>query len=233
MSAGILVRGWFAQGATMARALPFAVFIALMAAEPWLGRQVLGWMDPHWLYGLRSLIVGGLLLLFWRRFHELNAVRRPVARDFWAALGVGLLVLLIWLTLDFGVFVLGQSGSGFEPHDEQGSIDWSLALMRLVGSALLVPLMEELFWRSLVMRWLDDADFLSIDPAQISWRALLVSSVVFGFEHSQWVAGILAGLAYGWLYMRTGNLWVAVFAHAVTNAGLGVWVLVTGAWYFW
>lgn len=69
--------------------------------------------------------------------------------------------------------------------------------------------------------------------AQQGVRAVLLSSVVFGLEHSQWLAGILAGIAYGWLYLRTGNLWVAIVAHAVTNAGLGIWVLATGAWYFW
>ncbi|MDZ7778822.1 MAG: CPBP family glutamic-type intramembrane protease [Gemmatimonadota bacterium] len=38
---------------------------------------------------------------------------------------------------------------------------------------------------------------------------------------------------YGWLYLRTANLWVPVIAHAVTNAILGGWVLVTGSWTFW
>jgi CAAX prenyl protease-like protein len=93
--------------------------------------------------------------------------------------------------------------------------------------------MEELFWRSLVMRWLEDTDFAALNPAQVGFRALLLSSLAFGFEHSQWLAGVLAGIAYGWLYQRSGNLWVAVVAHATTNVGLGLWVLATGAWYFW
>jgi CAAX prenyl protease-like protein len=52
-------------------------------------------------------------------------------------------------------------------------------------------------------------------------------------EHSLWAAGILAGLAYGWLYMKTNNLWVPILAHAVTNGMLGLWVLHTGQWTFW
>ena len=43
----------------------------------------------------------------------------------------------------------------------------------------------------------------------------------------------MAGLAYAWLYVRTGKLWVAVIAHAVTNGVLGAWVLATGNWQFW
>ncbi len=216
----------------LARAIPFVIFIGLLAAEPWLGRQLADVIDARWLYGVRSIIVAGLLWFFWSRFEEL-AVRRPDRRQCFLGVAVGLVVLAIWLTLDTGFFVLGQSGSGFDPRTGEGLLDWPLALMRLAGSALVVPVMEELFWRSLIMRWLVNADFAAVDPARVGISALLFSSLAFGFEHSQWAAGIIAGLAYGWLYQRSRNLWLPILAHAVTNAGLGVWVLVTGAWYFW
>ena len=220
-------------GPAVARALPFAVFIGLMAAESWLAAQLTGVIDPRWLYGIRAALVAGLLFVFLPSFMELTSARRPSIREVGLALAAGLFVLAVWLLLDSGIFVLGQSGSGFDPRTADGSIDWSLALMRLAGAALVVPLMEELFWRSLVMRWLEDADFLTVNPVRVGLRAVLLSSIVFGLEHSQWAAGMLAGLVYGWLYVRSGNLWVPVAAHAVTNAGLGIWVLATGAWYFW
>lgn len=233
MNTSVLTRDRFFPASAAVRIIPFAVFIGLLAVEPWLGQQLAGVIDPRWLYGARTLVVAGLLFAFWRNFTELNAVCRPSSREMGLALVVGLAVLAIWLLLDGGIFVLGQSGSGFEPRAADGGLDWPLALMRLAGSALLVPVMEELFWRSLILRWLEEADFAAVDPARVGFRALLLSSVAFGLEHSQWAAGILAGLAYGWLYLRSGNLWVVVAAHAVTNAGLGLWVLATGAWYFW
>ena len=232
MSIGVLGRMPFPAPA-VARALPFAVFIGLMATEPWLAAQLTGVIDPRWLYGIRAALVAGLLFVFLPSFMELTSARRPSIREVGLALAAGLFVLAVWLLLDSGIFVLGQSGSGFDPRTADGSIDWSLALMRLAGAALMVPLMEELFWRSLVMRWLEDADFLTVNPVRVGLRAVLLSSIVFGLEHSQWAAGMLAGLVYGWLYVRSGNLWVPVAAHAVTNAGLGIWVLATGAWYFW
>ncbi|MBP6202138.1 MAG: CAAX prenyl protease-related protein [Azonexus sp.] len=232
MSIGVLGRMPFPAPA-VARALPFAVFIGLMAAESWLAAQLTGVIDPRWLYGIRAALVAGLLFVFLPSFMELTSARRPSIREVGLALAAGLFVLAVWLLLDSGIFVLGQSGSGFDPRTADGSIDWSLALMRLAGAALVVPLMEELFWRSLVMRWLEDADFLTVNPVRVGLRAVLLSSIVFGLEHSQWAAGMLAGLVYGWLYVRSGNLWVPVAAHAVTNAGLGIWVLATGAWYFW
>jgi CAAX prenyl protease-like protein len=214
------------------RAIPFAVFVTLLAIEPWLGRQLADILDPRWLYGGRSIIVAGLLLLFWHHYREL-VIRRPKTLDCLLAVGVGFVVLAFWLKLDAGIFVLGQSGSGFDPREADGSINWPLAVMRLAGSALVVPVMEELFWRSLVMRWLENTDFATVDPARVGIFALLFSSIAFGFEHSQWAAGILAGVAYGWLYLRCRNLWLAIIAHAVTNAGLGIWVLATASWYFW
>ena len=217
MSIGVLGRMPFPAPA-VARALPFAVFIGLMAAESWLAAQLTGVIDPRWLYGIRAALVAGLLFVFLPSFMELTSARRPSIREVGLALAAGLFVLAVWLLLDSGIFVLGQSGSGFDPRTADGSIDWSLALMRLAGAALVVPLMEELFWRSLVMRWLEDADFLTVNPVRVGLRAVLLSSIVFGLEHSQWAAGMLAGLVYGWLYVRSGNLWVPVAAHAVTNS---------------
>jgi len=67
----------------------------------------------------------------------------------------------------------------------------------------------------------------------VSLKAILVSSLIFGFEHTLWFAGILAGLAYAWLYRASGSFWPAIVAHAVTNGMLGVWVLHTVSWQFW
>jgi CAAX prenyl protease-like protein len=121
----------------------------------------------------------------------------------------------------------------FDPTHEDGGIDWFLVQFRLLGLAIVVPVMEELFWRSFLMRWIDNPDFLAVTPAQASARAIIVSSVLFGFEHHLWLAGLIAGLVYGLLYVRTGNLWVPVISHAVTNGVLGVWILATGNWQFW
>jgi CAAX prenyl protease-like protein len=83
------------------------------------------------------------------------------------------------------------------------------------------------------MRWVQERDFLAVAPGRIGFRALAVSAVLFGLEHHLWFAGVLAGLAYGWVYIRTGNLWMCIVSHAVTNALLGAWVICTQSWKFW
>jgi hypothetical protein len=83
------------------------------------------------------------------------------------------------------------------------------------------------------MRWIDRRDFLAMDPAAASLRAVVVCSALFAVEHSQWLAGLLAGLAYAAIYVRTRNILLSILAHAITNATLGLWILATGEWRFW
>jgi CAAX prenyl protease-like protein len=173
-----------------------------------------------------------VLAAFWSRYDELTGASVPGPRDVALAVGLGLAVFVLWINLDFAPLVIGAGGDGFDPRDG-GVVRWDLALTRLAGATLVVPVMEELFWRSFILRWLQKADFLRVAPASVGLKALMIASVVFALEHHLWLAGLLAGLAYGWLYIRTGNLWVPIVAHAVTNALLGGWVLRNGAWGFW
>ena len=73
----------------------------------------------------------------------------------------------------------------------------------------------------------------SVLPQSVGVKAIVLSTFVFMLAHTLWLAAIIAGLAYAWLYVRTGKLWVPIIAHAVTNGMLGVWVVTTGKWAFW
>jgi len=83
------------------------------------------------------------------------------------------------------------------------------------------------------MRWIESSDFQRVDPSQLGLKSFVISTILFGFEHNLWLAGIVAGLAYGWLYQRHRNLWSPIVAHAVTNGLLGVWVVATESWSYW
>ena len=219
------------------RVVPFAIYLVFLAVAPLAlslqnGHIIPLALDLRWLYGAKVVVVSMALLMYWPRFVELAGVARARSGDWLLAVLVGALVFVVWIHLDVSWAMFGTP-DGFDPRDDEGRIDWGLVSVRIFGAAIVVPLMEELFWRSFVMRWIDQQDFLSLSPAATSVRALVMSSLLFGLEHHLWLAGILAGLAYGWLYMRTGKLWIAVVSHGVTNALLGVWVVRTGNWQFW
>jgi CAAX prenyl protease-like protein len=219
--------------ASFARILPFALYIGFLAVMP-LIVDALPDVDSRWLYAVQISAVVFALAFFARHYVELRFVQPLSATQWLVGLATGLAVFILWISLDLPWMKLGAGGTaGFDPRDAAGAVIWPLALVRVLGAALVVPIMEELFWRSFVMRWIDRSAFLSVAPAMVSLRALAISSLVFGVEHDLWFAGIVAGLAYGWLYMRSGNLWSPILAHGVTNLLLGIWVLNTGNWQFW
>ena len=219
--------------AALVRSLPFALFIALFALRGAMPVDGSWGMDPRWVYGVAVLLVGGLLLWFGREYGELVAQRRPSASEWLLAVAVGLVVFYLWTQLDAPWMRLGEATAGFRPVDERGNLMWPLAAVRWVGAALVVPVMEELFWRSFLMRWIERAQFETVDPQRVGLKAVVLSTFVFMLAHTLWLAAIVAGLAYAWLYVRTGKLWVPIVAHAVTNGALGLWVVFSGNWGFW
>ncbi len=219
--------------AALVRTIPFAAFMVLLALRGSLPPEGIFGLDPRWVYGLTVLVVGALLAWFWREYGELVAQTLPSLPEAALAVVVGVVVFGLWINLDAPWMRLGEASAGFVPTDAQGQLMWPLIAVRWVGASLLVPVMEELFWRSFLMRWVQSPQFESVLPQSIGVKAIVLSTFVFMLAHTLWLAAIIAGLAYAWLYVRTGKLWVPIIAHSVTNGVLGVWVVMTGKWAFW
>jgi len=217
--------------ATLARIAPFAFFIVVLAVRGELPTDV--GLDTRWIYAVAVIGVGALLAWWWREYGELAAQNRPTGRELALALAVGGVVFWAWINLDAPWMRIGEPSAEFRPVDAAGNLDRPLIVFRVAGAALVVPVMEELFWRSFLMRWLHAAPFEGVDPRRVGPRAVVMSTFVFMLAHTQWLAAIVAGLAYAWLYIRCGKLWVAVIAHAVTNSALAAWVVHGAHWQFW
>lgn len=213
------------------RIVPFVLFMALLALRGNLPADI--GIDLRWIYGLSTLFVGGLLLWWWREYGELTRQNWPSAGEAGLAIVVGLAVFGLWIVLDAPWMVIGTPSASFVPLDANGAPVWPLIAVRWIGATLLVPVMEELFWRSFLMRWVQNPVFELVDPRRVGVRAIVLSTFVFVLAHTMWLAAIVAGLAYALLYRQTGKLWVAVIAHAVTNGVLGIWVVRTGHWALW
>jgi CAAX prenyl protease-like protein len=215
------------------RILPFALFMALLSLRAWWPPQAQALLDARWLYALNLPLVGGLLLWWWREYGELARQNLPTLREAGLAVVVGLAVFGLWTQLTLPWMQIGEPSAAYRPMDAAGALDWPLVAVRWLGAALVVPVMEELFWRAYLMRWFEHPTFERVDPRRVGWRALLLSTFVFVLAHTLWLAAAIAGLAYALLYRATGKLWTAVIAHAVTNGALGVYVVLSGRWEFW
>jgi CAAX prenyl protease-like protein len=229
--AGMAESGVMVISPALARILPFAAYVGFIALESVLPDTTVaaGPLGGKWLYALQVLVAGGLLVWLWPRYGELRggAVR---AGDWLLAVIVGLVVFVLWINLDLPWARIGESrGIGETTAATPPAL---LIALRVLGAVLVVPVMEELFWRSFILRWVHDPKFLEVDPRSVGWKAILVSSALFGAEHHLWLAGIVAGLAYALLYRRTGSLWTVIAAHAITNAALELWVWRTGSFQF-
>ncbi len=206
---------------------PFMVFLLLTEAA----RYLPGWL--HVFYLVKTVLVAALLLYWWPVYRQEITVRLT-GGEWLLSLAAGLLVLALWILPEK---FLPQAGTspGFNPH----AFGWSAAgtgviiAGRLLGAAVVVPVMEELFWRSFLMRYFIDRDFWRVPLGQFSWFSYLGVAGLFGLEHFRIIPGVIAGLVYGGLVVRRRKLGVPIVAHAVTNLGLGIYVLLTGSWFFW
>jgi CAAX prenyl protease-like protein len=100
---------------------------------------------------------------------------------------------------------------------------------------LVVPVMEELFWRDFLWRsLLAPNDFKLAGVGEWDWKAYLIVSGAFALVHGNWwLTAIVWGLMVGALLVYTKSLGACILAHATTNLLLAVYVLYTRQWHFW
>ncbi len=215
---------------------PFLAFFATLALGGAIGHFFDGfafWMvrEPsYWVFPLQILVCGILLARYWRAY-EWEPPRRA-----WIAIGIGILSLLLWIA--------PQQWLGFPPRLEGfdpaffGADGWPYAVnvtLRFIRLVIIVPLVEEIFWRGFLLRWLINEDFTKVPMGTFSWRSFALVTAGFCLEHAptDWPAAILTGMLFNYVAYRTRSLSACVLAHAVTNALLGIYVLRTGQLGFW
>lgn len=221
----------------LARVVPFVVFLGLTALQGTWGEA-----SRYWIYLAKSVLGAAMVAAVWPVVREL---RWTVSVE---AIGVGILVFVVWIGADLVVpglsELLVQLGlskpsvpeppwNPFRAFGEGSALGWCFVAVRILGSSLVVPPIEEMFYRSFLYRSVVNPAFENVPLNVWHLPAAAVTSVVFGLAHQEWFAGILCGAAYQWLALRRGHLGDAMTAHGVTNALLGIWVVFQGAWKFW
>jgi len=84
-----------------------------------------------------------------------------------------------------------------------------------------VPLVEEVYFRGLLFRWLANRWGL--------YLGLLVSAVSFGALHGDWIwaaATAVLGVLLAYVYWRSGSIWTSIILHASYNGGgmIGIFI---------
>lgn len=220
----------------LAYVLPFVVFLGFLFLDSFVqevfeGAGSVFFRAPKfWVYPLQTALCAGLLLAFWK-FYTF-APLRP-----WP-LGVlaGLAVLFLWISPQL-VFGMPPRTEGFDPEffGTTGALYGLTVLARFARLVIVVPLLEEIFWRGFLMRYLINERFTTVAFGTFRPLSFFGVAVLFMLVHSipDWPAAFLTGLIYNGLAVKTKSLWACVLAHAVTNLGLGFYIMATRQWGFW
>jgi uncharacterized protein len=208
---------------------PFAVFALWLL----LGKEFpVAWPAKEIL--LDTIILASVVGFSWRVL--------PRSAPHWlASIALGLVVFVLWIAPDtliagwrnhwlFQNAVTGEVKTTIPPA-ELSPVMLALRTMRAV---LLIPVIEELFWRGWLPRWLQDTKFARIPLGQYTPFAFWATAVLFAAEHGPfWEVGLVCGVIYNWWMKRTRSLGDLMIAHGVTNLALSLYVIASGRWGFW
>jgi CAAX prenyl protease-like protein len=215
------------NSATLAYTLPFAVFLALLALN-----QVLP--IPVW---VRFVLPIAAITAVSRDVLKQDRLRKALE-----SILLGLVVFAIWVGPDFLVpgwhthwlfsnFIMGHPSGSTPPADQHSLM---FLLWRILVSVVAVPILEELFWRGWLMRWLIDQPFTKVPLGTYAPQAFWIVAVLFASEHgSYWDVGLVTGVIYNWWMVRTKSLWSCILMHSVTNGALAWYVISQGKWQYW
>jgi len=201
---------------------PFVLCLVLIAMREFHPLAV------YALYPVQTLAVGASILWVWKRLPSLKP------SHWWGSLVIGILGVVLWIGLDH-LFLKHEPGSGFNPWIvDSYALSCFLIFFRVAGPTLVIPIMEEIFWRGFLMRYLIQEDFEKIKLGTYTHFSFAVVTGMFALVHGeQWFLGVVVGLLFGGWFVYTKNLGNVIAAHAVTNLLLGLYILQTGHWWFW
>ena len=211
----------------LAWTLPFVTFLALLVLGPKL---------PVGPAAEGAIRVGLLTLVLWVVSRQILDFR--VERGV-ASVMVGVAVFLVWVGPD--LLIPGHRGHWLLQNSLTGTVESSFPeaaradslaiLFRAMRAIIIVPIVEELFWRGWLLRWLVDQDFTRVRLGVVTPFTFIATAILFASEHGPyWDVGLAAGIIYNWWIMRTRSLGDLILAHAVTNACLVAYVLATDRW---
>ena len=217
------------QPAWIGYVVPMALFLVMTTLEGmWPGRYL-------WLYIAKVVVVSASLVLFRDTWKDYRLDWRVLA----PAILVGLFVFAEWIPVDrlTPYHFTGGKRTALDPfssiHDPE--LRYVFLAFRFFGLALMAPFMEELFWRSFLLRFVSepDGDFRSLPMGKFTRGAFAIVAVAFAIAHPEWLSALICAIAYGLLLWRTKNLFAPFIAHAVTNLVLGIYILHAHAWQYW
>ena len=221
---------WAETNPSLPYVLPFVAFLAFLAADDYL--TVLGPFE----YPFRLFALALVLWVCSRHVIDFK-IRAPLG-----TIAIGIAVFIVWIAPDvlfpgyrdhwlFQNSLTGQVKSSL-PEDMRSNV--MVLISRALRAAVIVPVVEELFWRAWLMRWLINPDFRRVPLGAYTASSMIITAILFASEHGPyWEVGLVAGFIYNWWIVRTKSLGDCILAHGITNGILSAYVVFFGEWQYW
>ena len=239
---------------TLAYVVPLVAFMLFLGLPERLAirNSELSWWrhsPEHWIYPLQCRVCGALLL-FWRKHYVFRPFQGFGFASVAALLGIVAWILPTYLfdlwqwdeeTTPKWLHLLGfqeREDSGFDPSFIQDSFWYGMTVAaRFFRMVVIVALVEEIFWRGFLMRYLVDidGDFWKAKFGTYTHLSFGVTLLLFMLIHSpaDYLGALIYGSLAGWVAIRTKSLAACVWMHALANLLLGVFIMATKNWGLW
>lgn len=217
--------------------LPLVVFGLVLALENEFPDA------KSWLYPLKTVATALTLWFLRNQFKSLSW------RWSWLGIVIGVVVFFQWIGMEefFRAYwhypplpLFGGEGAfaaePFKPEEAFGGRNltfWMWIAVRMAGAVIVVPFMEELFWRGFLLRFFESRFryFERIPLGEFGWVPCLAVAGLFALAHPWYISAFVCCLFYNWLMYKTRSIMACIVAHALTNLLLWVYILYTGSWW--
>lgn len=206
---------------------PMVVLLAFVSVAGKLG---------VWEFPVQCVVLAGVLLYFSRNVISFKTV------NVLGSIALGVAVFFLWIAPDalvpgwrehwlFTNSITGKVGTTIA---EEYKTNILLQVARTFRAVVLVAIIEELFWRAWMLRWLAKPDFQSLPLGSATRNSFLLVAVLFAAAHGvYWEVALATGLIYNWWMTRTKSLADCIVVHGTTNLVLSIYVIAFEQWQYW
>lgn len=229
----------------------FTLALSLVtAAIGWDHPEAPWWrQDPaHFIYPLQTLVTLGFVAFYWSNYTFNWSWKWCLIAVPFGALGIALW-LLPTMTYDW----LGLTGKttgilkhlgveartdGFDPGVfENPAAWWTAVVLRFLRAAVVVALVEEIFWRGFLMRYVCDweGDYWRQPFGRATWKSYLIVTGLFMLAHSpsDYAGAFVYGSLTYLLCVWSKSLGACVVMHATANFLMGLYIMANGKYGLW
>ncbi len=196
-------------------------------SAPWWKR----WPDT-WILTVQTFTTAGMLLFFWKHYELKWSTKAVVIGAVMGAIGIGFWLMPTMIYDRLGLtenpegwmrwLGINDRLDGFDPNKLGDTFwIWAWIIMRFFRAVVVVALIEEVAWRSFLMRFLlkPDGNYWKVPFGKPAWISFFVVTFAFMFAHAPidyamaFIYGALTYLCAIW----TKSLMACVVMHGVAN----------------